>query len=131
MRPTHEKLEPTMKNLTKMMPTIVLVWAMGLSGAMAESCFETKLVLINQAITFAANDTNAAVQYKVCLSGERIASADILNSNNTLVTLESSPDVSETGCAFVISNKSLAARLITYEGSTSKANATLNVCVLP
>jgi hypothetical protein len=124
-------LEPTMKTLTKAIPTIVCVWALGLSQAMAESCFETKLALINQTVSFAANDTNAAVQYKVCLSGERITSADILNTNSTLITLESSPDVNETGCAFVISNKSLSARLITYEGSTSKANATLNVCVLP
>jgi len=119
------------KNLTTVIPTIVLAWAMGMSSALAESCFETKLGLINQTINFAANDANAAVQYKVCLTAERIASADILNPSSTLVTLESFPDVSETGCAIVISNKSLAARLITYEGSSSKANATLNVCVLP
>lgn len=120
-----------MKSLTKAIAAIACVWAMGLGHAMAESCFETKLVLINQAVSFAANDTNAAVQYKVCLTGERIASADILNPNSTLITLESSPDVSENGCAFVISNKSLSARLLTYEGSTNRANATLNVCVLP
>ena len=120
-----------MKNLTKLIPTIVLAWAMGLGGAMAESCFETKFSLVSQTINFAANDTNAAVQYKVCLTAERIASADILNPSNILVTLESSPEGTETGCAFVISTKSLAARLITYEGSTTKANATLNVCVLP
>lgn len=120
-----------MKNLAKVIPTIVLAWAVGSGGAMAESCFETRFGLINQTINFAANDTNAVVQYKVCLTAERIATADILNPGGTLVTLESSPEGTETGCAFVISNKSLAARLITYEGSTSKADVTLNVCVLP
>jgi len=118
-------------NLAKVTATIVITWALGLGSALAESCFETRFALINQVVSIAANDTNAAVQYKVCLTGERITSADILNPTSTLVTLESSPEGNETGCAFVISNKSLTARLITYEGSTSKANATLNVCVLP
>lgn len=118
-------------SLAKMIPTIVLSWALGVSGAMAESCFETRLVLINQVVQFAANDTNAAVQYKVCLTAERIASADILNPASNLVTIESSPEATEAGCAFVISSKSLSARLVAYEGSTSRASATLNVCVLP
>lgn len=120
-----------MTSVAKVTPTIVLAWAMGLSGAMAESCFETKFTMINQAINFAANDTNAAVQYKVCLTAERIATVDILNPSSALVTLESSPEGTEAGCAFVNSSKSLSARLMTYEGSTSKADATLNVCVLP
>lgn len=120
-----------MKNLTTMIAAIVLAWAMGSSGAMAESCFESRFSQINQTINVAANDANAVVRYKVCLTGERIASADILNPGNILITIESFPDGAESGCAFVISNRSLAVRLITYEGSTSKANATLNVCVLP
>ena len=131
MRPTHEMLEPTVKNLATVIPTIVLTLAMGLSGAMAESCFETKFALINQTVNFAANDTNTAVQYKVCLSGERNATADILNPSSMLITLESSPEGNDSGCAIVVSNKSLAARLMTYEGSTSRASASLNVCVLP
>jgi hypothetical protein len=123
-------LEPTVKNLATAIPTIVLTLAMGLSSAMAESCFETKFALINQTINFAANDTNAAVQYKVCLSAERTATVDILNPSSMLITLESSPEGTDS-CAIVVSNKSLAARLMTYEGSTSRASATLNVCVLP
>jgi len=98
---------------------------------MAESCFETKFTLINQIVNFAANDANAAVRYKVCLSAERIATADILNPGSVLITLESPPEGSDGGCVIVVSNRSLAARLLTYEGSTSKADATLNVCVLP
>lgn len=120
-----------MKTLTNVIAAIVLVWTMGLGSAMAESCFETRFSLINQTINFAANDTSTTVQYKVCLTGERIATADILNPSSALVTLESNPEGTETGCAFVISNKPLVARLLTYEGSTSKASATLNVCVLP
>ena len=120
-----------MKTLAKVISAIVLAWATGLSSAMAESCFETKFTLINQTVIVAANDTNAVVQYKVCLTGERITTADILNPTSTLATLESSPEGNETGCAFVISSKSLTARLITFEGSTSKASAALNVCVLP
>lgn len=120
-----------MKTLAHIVPAAVLAWAMASSAALAETCFDTRFGQVNQIINFAANDTNAAVQYKVCLTAERNASADILNTGGTLITLESFPDGTETGCAFVISNKSLAARLTTYEGSTGKANATLNVCVLP
>src|SRR5262245_26120562 len=112
--------EPTVKNLATVVPSIALAWAIGTGGAMAETCFETKLGLINQIIYFAANDTNAAVQYKVCLTAERTATADILNPSSALVTLESFPEGTETGCAFVTSNKSLAARLTAYEGSSSK-----------
>jgi hypothetical protein len=119
------------KNLATVIATIVLALATGLSSAMAESCFETKFALINQTINFAANDTNAAVQYKVCLSAERNATADILNPSSMLITLESSPEGNDSGCAIVVSNKSLSARLMTFEGSTSKASASLNVCVLP
>ncbi len=120
-----------MKNLTMVIAVFVLAWATGSSGAMAESCFETRFIQINQTINLAANDTNAVVRYKVCLTGERTATADVLNPSNILITIEYFPDGPEAGCAFVISNRSIAARLITYEGSTSKANATLNVCVLP
>ncbi len=120
-----------MKNLATVMASIILAWALGSGGAMAETCFETRFSQINQTINIAANDSNAPVRYKLCLTGERIASADILNPGNVLITIESPADGEEGGCAFVISNRSLAARLITYEGSTTKANATLNVCVLP
>lgn len=126
-----ERPEPTMRNLTTAISSMLFAWAMGSSGAMAESCFETRFSHVNQTIAIAANDANVPVRYNLCLTSERIASADILNPGNVLITIESPPDGDEGGCAFVVSNRSLTARLITYEGSTTKATATLNVCVLP
>jgi hypothetical protein len=121
-----------MNRLAKALLTVATVGSAGLGPAVAETCFENHFDSIGQQLTFAANDANASVQYKVCISSSANASADIGSPTRTLVTVHYRTVGAETGCVFVMLNSTLIATLTDYEGpDRSSPEVSLSVCALP